>query len=203
MISGCAALTGIDSKALAKVRKVAVVNAATGMTRFHRGITMFDNVLRRQPEPKIDKMLLDAVSAGLGHRFQVVNVHVPDIYIRSKPGFLAGQLPPVAGVDAIAVIRPSMNGLSEPAVAMQGYGLHSSRIINNVSCFIHAEITLQDSAQGKLLASYPLDTQISLPDMAWKADWSDYSPKEKQAIWDGFMRLLDAVRLQATDVGGR
>jgi hypothetical protein len=189
-LSSCNSINGFSSSSkLVGVQRVAVVNAVNGMTRFHQGITVFDNVFRHEASPQMDEALHAAVSSGLAGRFTVVNTSVPPEYQRGR-----GNLPPVPGVDAIVVVRSGFSGLSEPDVATQGYGTHTTRLFPNATAFAKLQIVFYDARTGKRLTSCTTNELYGLVGVGWKKDWEAYTPAERDSIHRSILGAFNSVR---------
>lgn len=105
------------------------------MIRFHQGITAFDNLHRQEELPELNEALVKAVSQKLSKRFKVVSSQIPTVYTTNPGRYGVPVLPPVQGTDAVLTIMPRLTGTSEPAIAMQGYGVRTARIGRGASAF--------------------------------------------------------------------
>ena len=178
-----------------------MVSGVKDMVRFHQGITAFDNVYRRQASPFLDEALSKAVQKGLSSRFVISTANVPEAYRSGGPGMfgIAPPMPPVAGVDGVAVIRRLAAGTSEPALAMQGYGIQTSRFGSSAQGFVNVEIVLFDAHTGRRFKSCMVSTKAPVSGTVWHSEWTDYTASEKAVIEQGLLRLFDEVPLIVRD----
>jgi|GEM_PF-2741370 len=201
LLVGCAGIVpnGMHASSNSSIKSIAIVNACDHMVRFHQGITVFDNVFRHQPSPELDAHLLGALSRELGTRFHLPKVSVPPEYTAKGKGFFntLPPLPPVAGVDAIAVIRPLVTGTSEPAIAKQGYGISTARLGGGAMTFCNIKIVCYDAKTTKEIATIFIEESQPVLGISWKSEWQEYLPQQQQQILSALKATFDAATVKA------
>ncbi len=198
LLANCAQT--LPTKSLEGVKSVAVANSVQDFRRFHQGITAFDSVVRDEKIPELDQALVSSVEQALKSRFQVRQATVPAVYLKRRTIYTMGTVyPAVAGVDAVMVIKPALLGTSEPAIAMQGYGVQTARIGSGASSFANLELELVDASNGAILKTWIYSGGEPIAGVDWRSEWSAYTPAEKAAIIRSLKSLFEKTGMRLAE----
>lgn len=190
-LSSCALVSNTPKPTLDAVKTISIACGSQKMIRFHQGITAFDNVHRQEEIPAMNEALVKAVSQKLSGRFKVVSAQEPAIYTTRPDRYKIPVRPPVQGTDAVLTIMPWLTGTSEPAIAMQGYGVRTARIGSGATAFANLDITVYDARTTKAVTGVFVSDACPLVGVDWRPNWTEYSPAERVEIERGLRLIFD------------
>lgn len=191
VLSSCALVSNTPKPTLDAAKSISIASGIQKTIRFHQGITAFDNLHRQEELPELNEALVKAVSQKVSKRFKVVSSQIPTVYTTSPGRYGVPVLPPVQGTDAVLTIMPRLTGTSEPAIAMQGYGVRTARIGRGASAFANLRIAVYDARTTKAVSIVYVSDLCPLVGVDWRSDWAEYSPAERAEIERGMRVIFD------------